>query len=48
MVTVKDIDKQLDDYFKDHSSLTDDEADAVAEVWLSKYLNKQYDKTKTN
>lgn len=46
MVTVKDIDKQLDDYFKDHRSLTDDEADAVAEVWLSKYLNKQYDKTK--
>lgn len=48
MVTVKDIDKQLDDYFKDHRSLTDDEADAVAKVWLSKYLNKQYDKTKTN
>ena len=48
MVTVKDIDKQLDDYFKDHRSLTNDEADAVAEVWLSKYLNKQYDKTKTN
>lgn len=48
MVTVKDIDKQLDDYFKDHRSLTDDEADAVAEVWLSKYLNKQYDKTKAN
>lgn len=49
MVTVKDIDKQLDDYFKDHRSLTDDdEADAIAEVWLSKYLNKQYDKTKTN
>lgn len=40
MVTVKDIDKQLDDYFKDHRSLTDDETDAVAEVWLSKYLNK--------
>lgn len=48
MVTVKDIDKQLDDCFKNHRSLTDDEADAVAEVWLSKYLNKQYDKTKTN
>lgn len=48
MVTVKDIDKQLDDYFKDHPSLTNDEANAVAEVWLSKYLNKQYDKTKTN
>lgn len=48
MVTVKDIDKQLDDYFKDHPSLTSDEANAVAEVWLSKYLNKQYDKTKTN
>jgi hypothetical protein len=40
MVTVKDIDKQLDDYFKDHRSLTDDEADAVAEVWLSKYLTR--------
>ena len=48
MVTIKDIDKQLDDYFKDHPSLTNDEANAVAEVWLSKYLNKQYDKTKTN
>lgn len=48
MVTVKDIDKQLDDYFKDHPSLTNDETNAVAEVWLSKYLNKQYDKTKTN
>ena len=48
MVTVKDIDKQLDDYFKNHPSLTNDEANAVAEVWLSKYLNKQYDKTKTN
>lgn len=48
MVTVKNIDKQLDDYFKDHPSLTNDEANAVAEVWLSKYLNKQYDKTKTN
>lgn len=48
MVTRKDVNKQLDDYFKDHRSLTDDEADAVAEVWLSKYLNKQYDKTKTN
>lgn len=47
MVTRKDINGQLDDYFKDHHSLTDDEADAVAEVWLSKYLNKQYDKTKT-
>ena len=40
MVTSKDIDKQLDDYFKDHRSLSNDEADAVAEVWLSKYLNK--------
>ena len=48
MVTVKDIDKQLDDYFKDHPSLTNDEANAVAEVQLSKYLNKQYDKTKMN
>lgn len=48
MVTIKDIDKQLNDYFKNYRSLTDDEADAVAEVWLSKYLNKQYDKTKTN
>ena len=48
MVTIKDIDKQLNDYFKNHRSLTDDEADTVAEVWLSKYLNKQYDKTKTN
>lgn len=48
MVTIKDIDKQLNDYFKNHPSLTNDEADAVAEVWLSKYLNKQYDKTKTN
>ena len=48
MVTIKDIDKQLNDYFKNHRSYTDDEADAVAEVWLSKYLNKQYDKTKTN
>ena len=48
MVTRKDINKQLDDYFKDHRSLTNDEADAVAKVWLSKYLNKQYDKTKAN
>ena len=48
MVTRKDINKQLDDYFKDHRSLSNDEADAVAEVWLSKYLNKQYDKTKAN
>ena len=29
MVTIKDINKQLDDYFKDHRSLTDDEADAI-------------------
>ena len=48
MVTRKDINKQLDNYFKDHRSLSNDEADAVAEVWLSKYLNKQYDKTKAN
>ena len=40
MVTRKDINKQLDCYFKDHRSLSNDEADAVAEVWLSKYLNK--------
>ena len=40
MVTRKDINKQLDGYFKDHRSLSNDEADAVAEVWLSKYLNK--------
>ena len=40
MVTRKDINKQLNDYFKDHRSLSNDEADAVAEVWLSKYLNK--------
>ena len=40
MVTRKDINKQLDDYFKDHRSLSDNEADAVVEVWLSKYLNK--------
>ena len=40
MVTIKDIDKQLNDYFKNHRSLTDNEADAVAEVWLRKYLNK--------
>ena len=40
MVTRKDINKQLDDYFKDHHSLNNDEANAVAEVWLSKYLNK--------
>lgn len=38
MVTRKDINKQLDDYFKDHRSLSNDEADAVAEVWLSKYF----------
>ncbi len=36
MVTRKDINKQLDDYFKDHRSLTNDEANAVAEVWLNK------------
>ena len=40
MVTRKDINKQLDGYFKDHRSLTDDEANAVAEVWLSKYLTR--------
>ena len=40
MVTRKDINKQLDGYFKDHRSLSNDEADTVAEVWLSKYLNK--------
>ena len=40
MVTRKDINKQLDGYFKDHRSLSNDEADAVAEVWLSEYLNK--------
>lgn len=40
MVTRKDINKQLDDYFKDYRSLSNDEANAVAEVWLSKYLNK--------
>lgn len=40
MVTRKDINKQLDDYFKDHPSLTNDEANAVAEVWLSKYLTR--------
>ena len=40
MVARKDINKQLDDYFKDHHSLSNDEADAVAKVWLSKYLNK--------
>ena len=40
MVTRKDINKQLDDYFKDHRTLSNDEANAVAEVWLSKYLNK--------
>ena len=39
MVIRKDINKQLDDYFKDHRSLTNNEANAVAEVWLSKYLN---------
>lgn len=32
MVTRKDINEQLDAYFKDHRSLTNDEADAVAEV----------------
>lgn len=47
MVTREDVNKQLDDYFKNHHSLTNDEANAVADVWLSKYLNKQYDKTKT-
>lgn len=40
MVTRKDVNKQLDDYFKRHCSLSNDEADAVAKVWLSKYLNK--------
>lgn len=40
MVTIKDINKQLDDYFKDHRSLTDDEANAIAKAWLIKYLNK--------
>ena len=40
MVTRKDINKQLDDYFKDHRSLSNDEADTVAEVWLSKYLTR--------
>lgn len=40
MVTRKDINKQLDDYFKHHRSLSNDEADAVAKIWLSKYLNK--------
>lgn len=40
MVTRKDINKQLDDYFKHNRSLSNDEADAVAKVWLSKYLNK--------
>ena len=38
MVKCKDIKKQLDDYFKDHRSLTNSEANAVAEAWLSKYL----------
>lgn len=47
MVTRKDINEQLDDYFKNHRSLSNDEANTVAEVWLKKYLNKQYDKTKT-
>ena len=32
MVTRKGINKQLDDYFKDHRSLTNNEANAVAEV----------------
>ena len=32
MVTRKDINEQLDDYFKDHRSLTNNEANAVAEV----------------
>lgn len=40
MVTRKDINKQLDDYFKDHRSLTNSGANAVAELWLNKYLNK--------
>lgn len=40
MVTRKDVNKQLDNYFKDYRSLSNDEADAVAKVWLSKYLNK--------
>lgn len=40
MVTRKDINEQLDDYFKGHRSLTNDEANAVPEVWLRKYLNK--------
>lgn len=48
MVTRKDVNEQLDDCFKDHRSLSDDEAYAAAEVWLSEYLNKQYDKTKAN
>lgn len=47
MVTREDVNKQLDAYFKNHRSLTNDEANGVADVWLSKYLNKQYDKTKT-
>ncbi len=40
MVTRKDINVQLDDYFKNHRSLTNDESNAVAEVWLSKYLTR--------
>ena len=40
MVKCKDIKKQLDDYFKDHRSLTNSEANAVAEAWLSKYLTR--------
>lgn len=40
MVKCKDIKKQLDDCFKDHHSLTNDEANAVAEAWLSKYLTR--------
>lgn len=40
MVTRKDINVQLYDYFKNHRSLTNDESNAVAEVWLSKYLTR--------
>ena len=40
MVKCKDIKKQLDDCFKDYHSLTNDEANAIAEAWLSKYLTK--------
>lgn len=44
MVKCKDIHAQLNDYFKNHHSLTNDEANAVAKAWLSKYLNKNYEK----